>query len=446
MMTINGAIYGFLMAVFAAVAVAVSAGGPGAMDPTFGQGGETVVQPNPLCSSGCVQPGGSEAQAVALGPSGSVILAGNSSGRGFGAARSWLARLAPDGTLDHTFGTAGYAEGEPAFGMSRVFVTNDGTAVVVVTQPGGGFGLERFSPSGVLDPSFGRKGVHMLAGSVQAPVEAAFDSRGRIVVLGTAAGGRPAVARFLPSGEPDASFGHRGVARIAPLGDGQPLRVAAEPNGAIIVAGTAFGSSRTGASQILLARVTNSGAPDSSFGRKGAVKVSGAFHGDPDVLAAGPDQAIYLASSTLTLRGSQRENELVVARYTRHGLDWAFGVRGLARTVLRAGRGLGLLVHAIAFEPSGNAVLVGEHRERSIDVRQGSWFIARYTRHGRDCSFGSQGSVEGLHGGASAVTVQANQRIVIAGWGPDSLPSGAGLAFMAARYVGGPAADTCSGK
>ncbi|MGA2165521.1 MAG: hypothetical protein ABSH36_13770 [Solirubrobacteraceae bacterium] len=65
-------------------------------------------------------------------------------------------------------------------------------------------------------------------------------------------------------------------------------------------------------------------------------------------------------------------------------------------------------------------------------------FIARYTPHGRDCSFGAGGVViNDEMGGASAIAVQPNGRIVIAGWSHK--------AFMAARYIGGGTPHTCGG-
>lgn len=73
-----------------------------------------------------------------------------------------------------------------------------------------------------------------------------------------------------------------------------------------------------------------------------------------------------------------------------------------------------------------------------MDVPLGTGFLARYTPHGRDCSFGTKGVVtDNEIGGASAVTVQPNGRIVIA-WSHN--------AFMAARYIGGGTPHTCHGE
>lgn len=444
--TIDGIICGFLLTAFAVLALAAPVRDPaGTLDPSFGQGGEVIVQPNPACASGCVESIGSHAEALALVPDGSIILAGNSSLAGAGGQRSWLVRLEPNGAPDQAFGAAGYAEGERGLAISRVTVSKTGAALALVTKAAGGrgFGLERFTPAGTVDASFGTKGVRWVSSAVEDQVERVFDSQGRIVVLGEVHGG-PAVARYLPSGELDTKFGHHGIAKLGVLGDATPLRLATEPTGAIVVAGYGASAVKPVASRVLLARLTNSGAPDRGFGRQGVVEASRAFAGSVDALAITPHHGIVLASSTLRSSGPQRTDKLLVARYTSKGPDASFGVGGVSERTHPASSGAGLLIHAIATDGSGDAVIVGEHRERSVDVPRGNWFVARYTPHGRDCSFGSGGSVEGMDGGANAVTIQPDGRIVIAGWGPSRPGFAAGTGFLAARYIGGGAGGKCS--
>jgi len=441
-MTMDGVIFGFLLAAFVALALATPGSGPaGSVDPSFGQGGETIVQPNPRCANGCVEAMGSQAAALAVAPDGRIVLAGNSVRAGADGQRSWLVRLEPNGTLDRAFGVGGYAEGQNGLAMSRVTV-NTSAALVLVTKSGGGrgFGLERFTTAGAVDTAFGTHGVRWLGGAIDAQVEAVFDNEGRIVVLGEAAHGGPALARFLPSGEPDPTFGHHGVARLDVLGNATPLRLATEPSGAIIVAAFGGGSTSPASSRVLLARLTSSGAPARSFGRRGVVEASRAFAGTVDAMAVAADHGIVLASSTLHRNGGHGTAELVVGRYTDTGPDSSFGVRGVTLRTLPVGPGAGLLIHGVTTDGSGNAVIVGEHRERSIDIPQGTWFVARYGLRGRDCSFGGGGLVEGMEGGATAVTTQTDGRIVIAGWG-QGRPSGTG--FMTARYIGGGKAIRC---
>lgn len=439
-MAINGAIWVLLLAIFAVVSLAVPAGRPtGNLDTSFGQGGEVVVQPNSSCATECVAGRGSQAEALALAPGGSVVLAGNSTRGTVGGRRSWLVRLESNGTPDRAFGVGGTAEGQRGLSMLRVRPTKDGGVLALVSRSsgGGGFGVERFTSAGIVDSSFGNNGVRWLRAPIERQVEGAFDSKGRIVVLGEAPGhGGPVVARFAPSGEPDGGFGRNGVAMLRLLRDAEPLRMATEPSSAIVVAGAGASPTDPAESLTLLARLTGAGATDRGFGHRGVIEAAGAFGAglSPLVLAAG--HGVYLATSALHRGGAGGTDTVLVARYTRKGADKSFGLRGIAERTLPAGRGGRLIVQAMVIDGSGNAVLVGEHRDRSIDAHQGNWFLSRYTQSGRDCSFRAGGTVEGMSGGANAVVIQPDQRIVIAGWGPDR-PDGAGTAFMAARYSGG---------
>lgn len=248
------------------------------------------------------------------------------------------------------------------------------------------------------------------------------------------------MARFLPSGAPDPTFGRHGVAGVETLRGAAPLRLATEPNGAVVVAaaGLAAGESTP---RVLLGRISEMGVPDHAFGRRGVIQASTAFGDRLDGLGVGPNHAIVLVKTNSRASKGSQAQELLVARYTHAGPDRLFGAASLARTARPAGHGV-LTVRAVAFEPSGNAVVVGERRGRGIDVRRGTWFIARYGRQGLDCLFGSHGWVEGQEGGAYSVAI-AQDHIVLAGWGPGHLPDGAGTAFMAARYLGGSIATPC---
>jgi uncharacterized delta-60 repeat protein len=416
------------------------------LDPSFGQGGEAVVQPNPACASGCVEFFGSHAEALAIASNGSILLAGNGAPAGPGVGRSWLVRLGPNGVLDTSFGSGGYAEGVARLHMSRVFIANNGDPLALVSREGGGLGLERFTGTGALDGSFGVHGVRWLQG-LDEPVEGAMDARGRIVVLSRASVlGGPVVTRYLASGALDTTFGHRGVAHVA-LPEDEPEKLAVEPGGATVVVGGGLGEGSGPATpRLSLARLTSAGKRDRGFGRQGVVAVSPAFSRVAAV-AVGPDREILLAQNESPRVAGVRQDALVVGRYTAKGVDASFGVRGIARTKLFSGRrGVGLEPHAIAFDDHGDAVVVGERRYRTVDVPNGMWFLAGYTRRGRDCAFGTRGFMEGSEGGASAVAIQRDQRIVIAGWGPGHQPHGAGTAYMAARYVASGSATTCPGE
>lgn len=159
-------------------------------------------------------------------------------------------------------------------------------------------------------------------------------------------------------------------------------------------------------------------------------------------MAVAPNGQILLASaerpkarqrreeSRLLVRATFESEELVLADYTSAGWpDRSFGKNGVARSWLTAEHPGDVDPRAIGFDTAGDAIVVGELPKRTVDVPLGTGFIARYTPHGRDCSFGAGGVVINDEiGGASAVAVQPDGRIVIAGWSHK--------AFMAARYMG----------
>ena len=97
---------------------------------------------------------------------------------------------------------------------------------------------------------------------------------GRIVV-GGGDGDRFAVARLLPSGLLDPSFGSGGTVitqvREYPLsGGGNVTSIALEPDGAVVVAGrTASGSSSSVTNTFVVARYDSAGRLDPSFATRG---------------------------------------------------------------------------------------------------------------------------------------------------------------------------------
>jgi hypothetical protein len=207
------------------------------------------------------------------------------------------------------------------------------------------------------------------------------------------------------------------------------------------------GSPPYGPRRYFLERLTPAGRVDRAFGRQGIARLPGSV----STMAVAPNGHILLASaerpkarqiregSGLLVRATFESEELVLAYYTSAGWpDRSFGKNGAARSWLTAEHLGRVDPRAIAFDAAGDAIVVGELPKRTGDVPLATGFIARYTPHGRDCSFGAGGVViNDEMGGASAIAVQPNGRIVIAGWSHK--------AFMAARYIGGGTPHTCGG-
>jgi uncharacterized delta-60 repeat protein len=189
--------------------------------------------------------------------------------------------------------------------------------------------------AGSLDTAFGTGGM-VVTGipAVQLPfaaaLDAALDAEGNIVVVASnGAGTLGRLARFLPTGALDSTFGNKGIALVPfPLASAA-FALAIQSNGQIVVGGTTNGAA--GASAFALARYNSNGALDSTFGSGGEVITSFAnlaaslqvvlVQPNGDMVASGQFVAIglpYVYPSGAAL-----------ARYTSNGeLDVTFGTAG----------------------------------------------------------------------------------------------------------------------
>ena len=277
-----------------------------------------------------------------------------------------------------------------------------------------------------------------------------MQSDGKIVIQGTFG-----VARFLPDGALDASFGNGGIAHV-PFSNVINGAVALQSDGKILVAGIAGPSS---AELFAVARLNTDGSLDASFGTDGEVTTSLGFPGVGEAILEQPDGKILLGGTVLG--GKKQPDRTVLARYNPDGtLDASFGRGGTVSVVSIGGANqLGLdeegniFVNldtgvaefsstghldsqvtparitssshggATAFQFDGKyvfaeTVAVGAARNHDNDTR-----VVRFTATGSvDSTFnnpvfdfvGEGGS--GNDDIADAVAIQPNSKIVVAGW------------------------------
>lgn len=452
---------GFAAAILA-VAIATPAWAtPGDPDPSFGVAGHVRVQANESCQRRCVRFAGSYAHALALRPDGAIVL-GGSQNHSYAltsqppADEGALIRLLPNGALDSTFGSAGI-EGTP-FDIEQIEANAIGGLAAIGSADAGKIGVSRYTRAGLLDGFYGEQGVRWMprpTGSVAMH----RDSRGRVLALASFTLAAVDLVRYLPTGAPDPSFGHGGyVALFVPNASGhvvgpsesppqaKPTAMALQPDGGIYVAFEAAPlQASDGAywpSEYLLEHMRPGGRLDRAFGRHGLVRL----RGEVTAMAVAPSGRLFAAWAEPSLgrrrpQAAQRirrlqvpPQRLALGDYTPAGRqDRAFGKGGVALSRVLGGP---LEVHAIAFDGAGDPLLVGEGALRTTDLFAGTAFLARYTRAGLDCSFGEDGLVVDPElDGASALAVQRDGRIVVAGW--------SGLAFAAARYLGGGPRRSC---
>jgi uncharacterized delta-60 repeat protein len=404
---ITGALVVVLGVFAASTSLGPAVAAPGDLDPGFGTAGivETAI------GSAAI------ANGLALQPDGKILLAGMGYPGGIA-----LARYTPDGALDPGFGVGGVVTG-PEGAASGVGVQADGKIVVVgrLTATDSLFALVRYRVDGSLDAAFGSGGIATgPAGDARA---LAIQPNGMIVVAGfdndpdRADLNAFTLARFDSDGTPDLGFGSNGVVRTRIGLAASAFAIALQPDGRIVVAGGSLPEATPPSTAMALARYLPNGRLDQTFGTDGVVSTSigAGFSGGSDV-ALQPDGRIVVTGST--------DNDFAVARFDSDGsIDETFGDFGSTTTQV----GPAPSARAVGLGADGSIVVAG-----SVDER---FALARYDSDGElDTKFGNGGvatSTIELRGGANALAIQPDGRILVGGWASGESTT----RFVLARYL-----------
>ena len=222
---------------------------------------------------------------VALQNDGQVVIAARNFSN-FRPAKMKIARLTPGGDLDRSFGIRGVSTIDCDSACAPVGIAHqaDGKLVVGATRPGvtslqkSNFVALRLNDNGTLDRSYGRAGF-ATADFGLGPDEAtafALDSTGAAVVAGQAVDWvRDQIylgaLRFRPDGGLDPSFGDRGkFARVVMPATDMIFRGIALPRGGVLLVGAQkTGRSNTDTSRLLAVRLTARGGLQDRFGTRG---------------------------------------------------------------------------------------------------------------------------------------------------------------------------------
>ena len=310
------------------------------------------------------------------------------------------------------------------------------------------FGVLRYTPSGSLDRSFDGDGLAELdLGEAEFAHAVAVQRNGRIVVAGETDCQYAvcfALARFLPDGSLDRSFGSNGVVRttFATYGASRANDVAVQPDGKIVAVGMRFrGDDAQNDELFAIARYLPDGRLDKSFSRDGLASIDFGF-GDADATAVALQRSGKILVAGHGTRNVYRtEEDFALARLRANGtLDRSFSRDG--RVTVDFGHQLSDSVRGMALRSDGRIVLAGSSGKRDTAPRIA---VARLQPNGRlDRSFGAGGrrlTRPGPHGGyANAVVQQPDGRIVVAGrvFDDDRFDTSA---WVLARYGRGGALD-----
>lgn len=401
----------------------------GTLDSSFGSGGKVTT---PIGSSDDI------ARALALQPDGKIVLAGSSyNGTNYDFS---LVRYQTDGSLDSGFGSGGKvvtpigASNDTLFAMA---LQPDGKIVVgggIETGAGSSnfdFGLVRYDATGGLDATFGLGGkvIDAIGTSHDFIRAVAVQSDGKIVAGGFSynGAGSPdfAVVRYNANGGRDTSFGGSGqgkiVTAIGPAGD--VITSLMLQGNKIIVGGFVNDGSKD---QFALARYTNQGLLDTSFGQGGAVVTSvGNGTGQVEAIALRSDGGVITAG---TYWNGKNSSFALLEYGTDGSIQSDFGAGGGAIYGFLLGDDRAF---AVAIQSDGKIVAGGD----AYNGTDGDFAVARYNSDGSlDTNFGVGGRVFTDFGaGDDAITgiaIQSDGKIVAAG----SAYNGSDFDFALARF------------
>jgi uncharacterized delta-60 repeat protein len=296
----------------------------------------------------------------------------------------------PTSSIDPTYGIDGvasiYDEDETPFLLAED-VDPLGRVVALPIRPGAP--MRRLTADGELDTTFGSDGGLVLPGGstwLRVRAEASHTyALGKVDVDEAVGVSVPAIARLTDAGELDPSWGGDGVLEVGEAVRGRGVVAADEsPDGALVASFEAADPDDPTAWRYVIVRILPNGALDSSFGSGGRVVLPSRHSVGPDGLRVDAAGRVLVVEAQYDQSGSTET--LRVRRLLGSGApDPSFGTDGVA--LLGEGEGA-----SIAISDSDGALIVGGDG----GVRAGSAMWKLRDDGSLDPSFGSRGAVRSM--------------------------------------------------
>lgn len=429
---------GFAALLVAALALTMASSpslraGSNSLDPSFGTDGvvRTDFGDSERVKALAIQPDG---KLVAAGPRTLKAPPGVSPPEPTDFA---IARYDRDGVLDSSFGPGGKVTTDFDRGYDEatgLVVQPDGKLVVAgwsgrtgtpLTFSPAEFALARYNPDGTLDPEFGTRGRVMTSFGGHDEVSGlVLQPDGKVVVAGTSVAvdrSLPtwsiALARYTENGRLDQSFGSAGRIKTSfGFPDAEAHALVIQSDGKLVITGVARASAG-GNLDFLLARFTPDGSLDTDFGTGGVVITSFSSHSNAHALALD-------RNGNLVTAGIMNNKDVALARYSPNGvLDPDFGQAG--RVVLDFGGTDG--AYALALDVDGNLLVAGGTGGTSSGL-SADFLLLRLQPDGTlDDSFGIDGRLTAdlgaPHEWTAALVIQPDGKPVAGGYGPSGVPA-----------------------
>jgi uncharacterized delta-60 repeat protein len=303
--------------------------------------------PGPVTGSGTASP--VVVSGLANGTSYSCnVAAVNAAGTGPSSASLPVTpSLDQDGQLDPAFGTAGVSQ--PIFAgtneSARTVAIDAQNRILVGGQTTVGstrqFGIARLLPDGALDTSFGTGGIAVVPtpGTESAVEGLAVDGKGRILVAGGSRDNTDpstfVIARLTENGALDTSFAGTGVLLLPAVSKVQGVaRVIAWDKSAGHVVAAGWDKEPSAAVRFVIVRVNEEGTLVERFGNNGIRKVPVGTDPAPDALPEGAATGLFIDSNGRTIVSGLAQNgasvDFAVLRVDDRGeLDPGYGGSGI---------------------------------------------------------------------------------------------------------------------
>jgi uncharacterized delta-60 repeat protein len=380
--------------------------GPGDLDPTFGTGGEVLgtfssgAHPVKIQADGKIVVGGQGNGAFALARYNAVD---GSLDPTFGSGGKVTTGVSGSGGCDYQLVL--YPSSDPVNG-GKILAVGD------LYISGGKHGtthynLARYNPNGSLDTTFGSGGfatcpIHFSNGGNSGVLLQADD---KILVAGSVSSSTAytaALARFNANGSPDSTFGSGGtvIMTVGTLGNSWYYGAGLETVGTqtkIVVAGQTYNTNPYNHEQMVVARYNLNGTLDTTFNATGPQPgleitevVTGTAPGRAIAAAVvvQPDNKIVTTGYVFNAAGTK---DFGVARYNPDGgLDTSFGSGGI--TTLSIAQSA--FPYGMALQGDGKIVVCGDVHDPSSGTGSfGDTTVARFNADGTtDTSFSSVGA------------------------------------------------------
>gem|GEM_PF-920472 len=372
-----------------------------------------------------IYPTDDQAFALALRPDGRTVIAGRTTIDS--VSQMAVFQFLPNGKPDMTFhwnSKAALQFNDKASAANALVPDADGRVILAgyaTLEDRERFGLMRLLPDGTPDPSFGANGQVLtdFGTSIQRANALALQPDGKIVAAGFIRTGKDAdfaLARYLPDGTPDPSFGTNGLVttKIDSLSD-VIWDIALQSNGRIVVCGSTLSTSVFNfPSFFVVARYLPDGKLDPTFGGFGTVVTDLNADEESDIA-----RSVTISSTGfIVVAGYSAENlasKISVVRYRPSGLlDSNFGASGIAS--LTAVPTYGNFCTDIKTLPGDQLLLTG--MAENVDFKD--IFLLKLLPNGsRDASFGQNGQIirsfSSKDDNAAALALRPDGHILVAG-------------------------------